>query len=220
MPRQSSTIATSTDRGQVNCVIVEDQTMFLELLASMITLRGGIRIAGRARDVAEGAAACRKHRPDVLILDLALPDGDGLEVARQFVAANPAGRVLVVSGQASDFICPGWLHDNLHAVISKNDAFDSLRSELDELVGVESPRPEPGDAAALTEREAEVFRLIGDGLGTREIAARLALSEHTVHTHRKRIAVKLGTTGDDLTRRAVAHRIMILKGDGGRFVGG
>jgi hypothetical protein len=41
-----------------------------------------------------------------------------------------------------------------------------------------------------------------------------------VHTHRKRIAVKLGTTGDDLTRRAVAHRIMILKGDGGRFVGG
>jgi DNA-binding NarL/FixJ family response regulator len=195
-------------------VIVEDQAMFLELLAGMMVLRGEIRIVGRARDVAEGAAACRKHRPDVLILDLALPDGDGLDVARQFVAANPGGRVIVLSGQASDFICPGWLNDNLQAVISKNDAFESLRSELDELVGVESPRPEPDDAAALTEREAQVFRLIGDGLGTREIAARLALSEHTVHTHRKRIAAKLGTSGDDLSRRAVAHRIMILKVDG------
>jgi DNA-binding NarL/FixJ family response regulator len=206
MPHQSSPIATSTEGAPVNCVIVEDQTMFLELLASMISLRGGIRIAGRARDVAEGRAACRKHQPDVLILDLALPDGAGLDVALEFVAANPAGRVIVVSGQASDFICPTWLNDNLQAVISKNDAFDSLRCELDELVGVTSPRPEPGVSAMLTDREAEVFRLIGDGLSTREIAARLTLSEHTIHTHRKRLAVKLGTSGDELTRRAVAHR--------------
>lgn len=64
-------------------------------------------------------------------------------------------------------------------------------------------------------REAEVFGLIGDGLGTREITERLALYEHTVHTHRNWITAKLGTTGDDLTRRTAAHHTKILRGHGG-----
>lgn len=63
-----------------------------------------------------------------------------------------------------------------------------------------------GAGQDLTDREAEIFGLIGDGLTSREIAERLGLSEHTVQTHRKRIATKLRTTGDELVRRAVAHR--------------
>ena len=118
-----------------NCLIVEDQAMFLDMLAGMITLHGGMRISASARSVAEGLEACASHRPDVLVLDLALPDGDGLEVARRMVKANPAGRVIVVSGHASDFVCPKWLDGNLQAVISKNDAFDALRREFDELTG-------------------------------------------------------------------------------------
>lgn len=193
----------------LRCVIVEDQSMFLELLAGMMTLQGSVRIVAQACDVASGVAACKRHRPDVLVLDLALPDGDGLAVARKLVTINPESRVIVVSGQASDFVCPAWLNDNLQAVISKNDAFESLRRELDELAGRGSQAAadrRTGMSQQLSDREAEVFRLIGDGLGTREIADRLGLSEHTIKTHRKRIALKLGTTGDELVRRAVIHR--------------
>ena len=133
------------------------------------------------------------------------------------IEANPAGRVVVVSGQASDFVCPDWLNDNMQAVISKNDAFESLRRELDEIAGTASPAADGDDIswslATLTVREAEVFRLLGEGISSRGMADRLGLSEHTVQTHRKRIAAKLGTTGDELTRRAIAHRAMFFHAD-------
>lgn len=190
--------------------------MFLELLAGMMTIHGSVRIVARAGDVVSGRLACTAHRPDVLVLDLALPDGDGLEVAREFIGVNPAGRVLVVSGQASDFVCPAWLNDNLQAVISKNDAFESLRRELDEMKGVSPREPaneEPSPAIRLTEREAGVFRMIGEGLTSRMIADRLGISEHTVQSHRKRLAAKLGTSGDELVRRAIAQRAMLFATD-------
>jgi len=195
----------------LTCVVVEDQAMFLELLGGMIGMRGGLRVAKQARSVAEGKAACLEHCPDLLVLDLTLLDGDGLDVARTFLETNPSGRVIVVSGNASDFVCPAWLNDSLQAVISKNETFQALRQELDELLGpvrpivATGPR-EPTCGMPLTPRESEVFALIGDGLSSREIGERLSISEHTVQTHRKRVAAKLGTQGDELTRIAIAQR--------------
>lgn len=193
-------------RPPLTCVLIEDQGMFLDMLAGMLALRGGIRIVAQARNVVSGLQACTAHRPDLLILDLSLPDGDGLEVARQYVKTNHQGRVLVVTGQASEFVCPAWLNDHLQGVISKNDAFESLRRELDALTGPGEPAADDSGLKSLSPREAEVFGMIGDGLTSRAIAERLGISEHTVQTHRKRIAAKLETTGDDVLRRAIAHR--------------
>lgn len=193
-------------RTPLTCVLVEDQGMFLDMLAGMLALRGGIRIIAQARDVIGGLQACTAHRPDLLILDLTLPDGDGLEVARQYVKTTHRGRVLVVTGQASEFVCPAWLNDHLQAVISKNDAFESLRRELDELTESGEPAADDSGLKSLSPREAEIFGLIGDGLTSRAIAERLGISEHTVQTYRKRIAAKLETTGVDVHRRAIAHR--------------
>ena len=134
-------------------------------------------------------------------------------MARTFVEANPDGRVIVVSGNASDFVCPAWLTPALQAVISKNETFQSLRQELDDLVGevrLPSPARLRTATAELSPREAEIFALMGDGLTTRQIAERLHLSEHTVHTHRKRLALKLGTQGDELTRLAITQRLFSL----------
>jgi len=199
------------DSQSLSCVVVEDQAMFLELLSGMIGIRGGIRVVAQARSVAEGKAACLEFCPDMLVLDLTLVDGKGLDVARTFLTANPAGRVIVVSGNASDFVCPSWLNKALQAVISKNETFQALRQELDELLGPVRPITASGPRDAshglpMTPREAEVFALIGDGLTSREIGERLSISEHTVQTHRKRVAAKLGTQGDELTRIAVAQR--------------
>jgi DNA-binding NarL/FixJ family response regulator len=200
--------STGGDRP-ISCVVVEDQAMFLEMLSGMLALRGGLRVVDQVRSVAEGKAACLEHRPDLFVLTL--QDGDGLDVAKAFLQTRRSGRVIIVTGNASDFVCPAWLNDALHAVISKNETFQSLRQELDDLLGAVRPvtSTTPRDPALgfpLTGREAEVFVLIGEGLTSREIGERLKISEHTVQTHRKRAAAKMGTQGDELTRIAVAQR--------------
>lgn len=191
--------------------------MFMELLQGMLGIRGGLRIVGQAQTVAEGVAACAAHSPDLLLLDLALPDGDGTEVAREFLKRNPRGRVIILTGHKSSFVCPPWLDRNLQALISKNETFQALRAELDELLG----EVRPGGAEktghqtpSLTSREAEVFALVGEGLSSREIAERLQIAFHTVLTHRKRIARKLGTRGAGLVSRAAAQRAAFFGPEG------
>jgi len=94
-------------RPDLRCVLVEDQTLFLELLSQVLQLQPGLKIVARAQTVAEGLAACKIHKPDLLILDLELPDGEGLEVARALMRWNPSAKVIVLSGHASTFFLPG-----------------------------------------------------------------------------------------------------------------
>lgn len=198
-------------RRELSCVLAEDQGLFLELLGGMLNMHGGLRVVATAQSVTEGKSACAKHRPDLLLLDLDLPDGSGLEVAQSLLETNPDARVVIVSGHASDFVCPSWLDKNLQAIISKNDTFASLRAELYEMLATKRTAGRENEkknftAKPLTPREAEIFALIGDGLASKEIAARLDLSEHTVQAHRKRIAIKLGTTGMELVKKAITQR--------------
>lgn len=208
-PDSVSTAAAAHRRrcaSSLRCFIVEDQAMFLELLEGMLVIRGGLRILGRAQTVAAGIATCSCQSADLLLLDLSLPDGDGLDVARAFVERNPAGRIIIVTGHASSFVCPAWIEANLQAVISKSDTFQSLRAELDELLPPAAGAATATGGKPMTPREAEVFALVGEGLSNKEIAARLGVSAHTVLTHRKRLAAKLGTRGTELAMRAVAQR--------------
>lgn len=218
-------MSTPTTTGQrpreLNCVVVEDQGLFMEMLGGLINMRGGFRVVASALDITGGKAACSKHHPDLLVLDLDLPDGSGLEVAEHLLELNPGARVIIVSGEVSGFVCPAWLGDNLQAIISKSDTFASLRAELDEILAVEDttarPREKPDFAdKPLTAREAEIFALIGEGFTSKEIGERLHLSEHTVQTHRKRMAVKLGTNGSELVQRAIAQRQALFSSQNGR----
>lgn len=74
----------------LTCVIVEDQTMFLQMLHNMLQAMPQMKVAATARSKAEAIAACEKHLPDLLVLDLALPDGDGISVAQ---AGQAEGRI-------------------------------------------------------------------------------------------------------------------------------
>ena len=168
--------------------------MFLQLLRSLLEAMAGIHVIGSATSRQEALDQCREDPPDLLVLDLALPDGDGLDVARALQTSNPKAKVVVLSGQASSFICPPELLPMVGGVVDKTAAFQQLHQVLEQL----APQP----LASLTPRQQEIYGLIGRGLSNKEISKATALSVTTVETHRKAIAQKLGLSGAELVHQA------------------
>lgn len=198
------------------CVVVEDHTMFLQLLVGMLRATPGIEVKATATTAAAAAAAVSDGACDLLILDLKLPDGDGLDVLRAAVAANPAVDCIVLSSAAGEFTCPQGLLANLQAIVEKTQTYEQLQTAIAAVVaarGIEVCTAAGGDRLALLRpRELEVFRLIGRGLKTADICQQLGISRNTVETHRKGIAAKLGASGAELVRLATLHNHTSLPG--------
>jgi DNA-binding NarL/FixJ family response regulator len=191
-----------TAQAPLTCVVVEDQRMFLQLLVGMLHTQPGLAVVSTAETAAAGIEACLQHRPDLLILDLSLPDQPGHTVAEGLHRVNPDARLIVLSAQANSFVCTPSLQTMLHAVVDKIEAYDTLGAELNELI---DPQVEPRQR--LTFREGEVLRLIGQGLSNNQIAEVLQLSVHTVETHRRNLSGKLGFKGAELVRYATLQSL-------------
>lgn len=190
----------------VRGILVDDHQMFVDAVASLLRAQGVVDVVATATTARDGAAAASAHRPDLLILDLALPDASGLDVVAALSAANPEAKTIVLSGQAVSFVCPPHLACHIHSVIDKTRAFTTLQREVERLFPTPAdagePAPSPKD---LTLRETQVFTLIGRGRTNVAIATELGISVRTVETHRKNLGRKLGATGADLVRRAALY---------------
>jgi DNA-binding NarL/FixJ family response regulator len=162
-----------------------------------------------ATSVAAGVALAADEKVDLLILDLKLPDGDGLDVLRGAVKRNGDVACIVLSSMAEELICPQDLAPRVVVVIDKTAAIESLRFEVEAVVRRRlggSPRARTRDVAKLLRpRELEVFERIGKGMSTRAIAESLGITAHTVNTHRKAIVSKLGVVGAELVRLATIY---------------
>jgi len=192
----------------LNCVLVEDHAMFLDLLLPVLQGIAGLHVAATARTAAEAIAALESSEPDLLILDLCLPDRPGIEVAEALQRLRPSAHLIVLSGQASSFVCPQELEPMLHAVVDKTSAFGALREEIARLHTLraaharEAPSP-PVRRTTLTEREQQVLDLIGQGCSSKAIAQALGMALGTVETHRRNLRLKLNAAGSELVRLAV-----------------
>jgi len=201
--------AAAAPRESLACLVVEDHTLIGQLLVGMLRTSPGIGSVMLATSVAAGIAATADEKVDLLILDLKLPDGDGLDVLRGAVKRNGDVACIVLSSMAEELICPQDLAPRVAAVIDKTAAIESLRFEVEAAVrrrlgGL--PRARTRDAATLLRpRELEVFERIGKGMSTRAIAESLGITVHTVNTHRKAIVSKLGVVGAELVRLAAIH---------------
>lgn len=120
--------------GLISCYLVEDEPLLRRLLLEVLASHSQARVLGSAGSVAEATAACRRVAPDLLVLDLNLPDGSGVAVAQAVAAEQPALKVLVLSAEASTFVCPEPLRPLLWAVIDKMEAFEQLPAEIDDLL--------------------------------------------------------------------------------------
>jgi DNA-binding NarL/FixJ family response regulator len=202
----------------VRCVIVEDQTMFLQMMHGMLAGIPELEVVATATTESEGLAACRTHRPDLLLVDLNLPDGHGINVARQLANLKPSAKIIVLSGEASTFVCPAELIYRVHAILDKTQAFDALDNELRSLLpkgrGGSSSVPSASIRDRLSPREYEIFLLIGRGLMSKEIGEKLDISAQTVQVHRRKIADKLDTAGPELVQLALKHYQLMMGAKG------
>jgi DNA-binding NarL/FixJ family response regulator len=183
----------------VDCVILEDQGLLADLLKQDLERIPALSVVGVARSVREGRQLCQRHRPDLLLMDLLLPDGQGVEVAEQLVQEKPTARVVVLSAQSDRLSCSRRLHAAILAVVDKGAAIDSLHHILQREVRRHRGCGEQDDPLeTLTERERQVLSLIGQGLSSAEIAERLNITTLTARTHRRNITAKLGFTRAEL----------------------
>jgi len=195
--------------------------MFADLLAMTFAASPDValEIVEIAPSVAAGIAACDRHKPDLVLLDLELPDGKGEAVAEHVAATLPGASVIVVSGRVGTFVCPPELAPHIDGVVSKTDAFHSLQVILADLfqsaAGTRGPAGlSPGRRRLtniLSKREREVLALIGQRLSSVEIAGRLGISLHTINAHRKNIARKLGIRGTNLALVAYEYHQQLTR---------
>jgi DNA-binding NarL/FixJ family response regulator len=195
-------------------LIVDDQALIRSGFRLILTTRG-IHVAGEAADGAEAVAAARELGPDVVLMDIRMPNMDGLEAARRILAQSPHCRVIMLTTfdldryvyaalalGASGFLLKDVTPEHLAASVRLVDTGDALlapsitrrlveRFATADRAGVPAPATH-ADLASLTPREAEVLTLMGRGLSNAELAEVLGLSETTVKTHVARIFAKLG----------------------------
>ncbi|WP_144712747.1 response regulator transcription factor [Curtobacterium pusillum] len=197
-------------------VLADDQDLVRAGFRVILESEPGFRVVGEASDGAEAVEAVRAHRPDVVCLDVQMPNVDGLEAARRIAALPDPPAVLVLTTfdhddalfQALEAGASGFLLKNasperlIDAVrtVAGGDALlapDVTRRVISRATaGPTAPSSAAGDAAVaaagLTEREAEVLRLLARGSSNAEIAAELFVGEATVKTHVSNLLQKLG----------------------------
>jgi DNA-binding NarL/FixJ family response regulator len=213
---------------RLRCVIIVYHRMFRDLITTMLHAAPGLAIdvVGSAGTVADGIATCDRSKPDVVLLAVGLPDGTGATVAEHLASARPEARVVVISGQSSTFEWPATIQRSAHAVIRKADSFDALQAILASLSASRTGTATPTARRArhpsldqcvrlLSPREREILALIGASLTCQEIANKIDISIHTVHTHRKHIVSKLGVSGRKLVVVACRFRDQIAACPGG-----
>ena len=205
--------------GPARLVIADDHELARAGLRSMLAGERGLEIIGEATTGREALSLCRRLQPDLVLMDVRMPEMDGLAATRAIKDECPQVRVIVVTMHEN----PDYLLEALKAGAAGYVLKDATQREVvgavrqvlrgESLLNAEvatrllrrlaeeTARPHEAPLAQLTPREVEVLRLLAQGLTNREIAARLIVSVGTVKVHVERILAKLGVS--DRTQAAV-----------------
>jgi DNA-binding NarL/FixJ family response regulator len=196
----------------IRVLVVDDQEMVREGFSALLNAQDDIEVVGSAGDGVAAVAAVRRLLPDVVLMDIRMPELDGLAATRLLAADEHPVKVLVLTTfDLDDYVyealragAGGFLLKHAPAsellaavrIVARGEALlaPSITKRLIEDFVKSQPGQgvRPRELTSLTERETEVLRLIAQGLSNHEIAAHLVLAEQTVKTHVSRVLMKLG----------------------------
>jgi DNA-binding NarL/FixJ family response regulator len=198
--------------------VIEDHALMRDLLVKACREAIGSSVVSGARDAESGLALCQASQPDIIILDLALPDRDGLDLLDDLLLACPASKVIGISGYSDEVTLHRAMRSRLHGFVDKNeqtiealaDAIGTVTSgqryfsaAVHEAHSFFRNNPESFDKI-LSEREQSLLSLFGRGFTNEQVAAEVGLSELTVRNHRCRLMAKLNLrTSPELIRYAL-----------------
>ncbi|GAA1993772.1 response regulator transcription factor [Amycolatopsis minnesotensis] len=195
----------------ISIVVADDQMMVRQSFRAVLDAQSDMRVAGEAENGLAAVELCARQVPDVVLMDVRMPELDGLAAARRILAAGGGARVLMLTTFDIDEYVYGALRAGASGFLLKDAPLDDLVTAVRvvaagnalfaptvtrRLIGQFATRAPLGDAgkrlAELTARETEVLRLIAGGLSNTEIAEALVIAEQTAKTHVSRVLTKLG----------------------------
>ncbi len=202
-------------------LIIDDHPVVRRGLAGLINEADDLTVCGEADSLSQGLALLRELKPALALVDLSLGDGHGLELIKQARAEGLTTRLLVVSMMDESLYADRVLRAGAEGYLRKEEATENIVTAIrDVLIGkvylsatatarvlnqvATKDGVDKTPIETLSDRELEVFELLGSGLSSRDIAERLELSVKTVETYREKIKAKLSLkNGTELTRHAI-----------------
>ena len=210
-------------------LVADDHDVARRGIRSVLESRAGWEVCGEAKDGREAIALAATCKPDLILLDIGMPNLNGLEAARQILAASPDALILILTMHDSDQIVREVLRAGARGFLLKSDAGRDLIAAVEALQQQRTffttkvsqmvlngflnrenrELPEEEELDVLTSREREVIQLLAEGKTSKEVAATLNLSVKTAETHRTNLMRKLDLHSvADLTRYAVRNGIV------------
>ncbi len=222
----------SGQASMIRILIADDHKIMREGLRALIDKEIGMEIIGEAKDGQTTVKLARKLTPSIIVMDIGMPELNGIECTRQILSDNPKAKVLALSMHSDRRFVTEMLRAGASGYLLKDAAFEELiravrtvasgrsylspdiaGSVIENYVRQSSPTPEKISAfSVLTNREREVLQLLAEGNTTKEIAATLFVSVKTVETHRRNIMKKLDLHSvAELTKYAVREGLTMLE---------
>ncbi|MGA2020748.1 MAG: response regulator transcription factor [Candidatus Sulfotelmatobacter sp.] len=215
---------------KLRILIADDHEVVRRGLSALLQMQEGWEICGEASDGREAVEKAKQLKPDFIILDIGMPNLNGLAATRQLVQHNPSFKIIVLTITDSDHVIREALDAGARGFVLKSDAVRDLVSAIEALQrgqmfftprvnemvlagflekGTVAPRGMPPTFPKLTPREKEVIQLLAEGKSSKEVATVLNLSTKTAETHRSNIMRKLGFHSiRDLILYAVKNNII------------
>lgn len=202
-------------------LVVDDHPLMREAIAARLRSSPDLVVAAEASGLREAVAALSAGKFEAAIIDVSLDDGDGIQLVRRLRTTHPSIRTLVLSMFTEEVYGVRAIRAGAWGYVNKHESSTQIIAAIRTILAGEfyvsaglnhrliHMGPLPDDHAldpvnTLTDRELEIYSLIGDGIGTREIATRLHLSPHTIDTHKEHLKEKLGClSGTELQRSAI-----------------
>lgn len=176
----------------VRVLIADDHTLFRVGLAQILSGFPRIDVVGQARDGAEAVEQSLLHQPDVVLMDLEMPNLTGVEAVHRLREVAPDVRVLLVSAYANTSTFGPAAESGVEAYVAKDVTPQEIVTQI--LAVSDHKAPRRRTLAGLSDRERHVLKQVARGLSNKQIARHLTISEKTVRNHLSRIFVKLRAT--------------------------